>query len=130
MTMRNIMSTGLVALALTLGGCDKGDEGKGDAAKTADAKGGDAKAGGADAKAGADAAAADGGDQAEAEADVVDPKVVKAVELAKKIAADPENADAILEQAGMDREAFNTLQYEVSQPELAEQYRLLMARES
>ena len=60
--------------------------------------------------------------------EALDPKVVKAAELANKIDADPDNADQILADAGMDREAFNALIYEVSTPTLAEQYRLARAR--
>ncbi len=132
MTVRNTMMMGLVSLALSLGACDKGDAG-GDKGKTAakgktdakgkpDAKGeGDAKA---DAKADAKPDAED-----EAKPEPLDERVVKAAALAKKIEADPEQAETIIEAAGMDRAAFNDLIYEVSKGDLAEQYRLAMARE-
>ncbi|MCH9684426.1 MAG: hypothetical protein K0V04_23530 [Deltaproteobacteria bacterium] len=138
MMIRKLLWTTAIGCALSLGACDKGDAAKdgkaaakgkaGDAkGKTADTKGkgkaGDAKV--ADAKA-ADTKAADDADAAE---DKLDDRVVKAAELAKKIEADPSKADAILEEAGMDRTALDALMYEVSQPDLAEQYRLARAQQ-
>ncbi len=136
MTMHKTLLMSLVGLSLALGACDKGDA-KGKDTKTAakdkDAKGKDAK--GKDAKDAKDAkgtevAKADGGADADAEpeADVFDERVVKAAELANKIDAEPSRAEEILTEAGMDRDSFYALLYEVSTPELAEQYRLARAR--
>jgi hypothetical protein len=139
-TARTLLWTTVVGLSLTLGACDdgkkddktaakdtkdpKGKKGdpKGDpgAKKPGDVKAGDAKAG--DAKAG-DAKAAEPADEP------FDARVVKAAGLAKKIEADPTKADDILAEAGLDRAGFDALIYEVSTPELAEQYRLARARD-
>lgn len=141
-TTRKILWTTVVTLSLALGACDKGEEGKTDTkAKAGDAKAGDVKAGdvkAGDAKAGevkaGDAKVADAkADEAkpdEAKADAFDPRVVKAADLAAKIEAEPARADEILAAAGLDRSSFDALIYEVSTPELAEQYRLARAREA
>ncbi len=130
MTMRKTVMMSLVGLSLALGACDKGDAGGKDqktAAKGKDAKGKDAK--GKDVK-GKDAKGPEGdGDEAEPEEDKFDDRVVKAAGLANKIEKEPERADEILAEAGMDRAAFDALLYEVSTPDLAEQYRLARARE-
>ncbi|MCX4239260.1 hypothetical protein [Paraliomyxa miuraensis] len=127
MTKHSIAKIHVVGLGLTLalGACDKGESKDAKAtadakAKTGDAKTGDAKTG--DAKAG-DAKADQGADEP------LDERVVKAARLANEIEAEPARADEILAEAGMDRAAFNALIYEVSTPELAEQYRLARARE-
>lgn len=115
-----------LGLLLALGACDKG-EGK-DAKTAADTK---AKAGEkSEAKAGekTEAKAKEDGEEAPAD-EPLDERVVKAAGLAKKIEADPARADEILAEAGMDRAAFDALIYEVSTPELADQYRLARARE-
>lgn len=131
-TMRKILWTTLVSSLLALGACDKGDA---NTAKTdTKAKAGDAKAKAGDAKAGdvkaGDAKAGDAkADDAKADVDVFDERVEKAAGLAKKIEAEPARADEILAEAGLDRSSFDALIYEVSTPELAEQYRLARARE-
>ena len=130
-SIRRIVLLGLVGATLAAGGCDSGKpeakkDGDAKTAKAGDAKTGDAaKAGDAKTDEAAD------GDEAKADEapDALDDRVVKAASLAKKIEAEPTRADAILEEAGMDRESFETLIFEVSTPELAEQYRLAMARE-
>jgi len=135
MTMHKTILMSLVGLSLTLGACDKGDAGSKDTkaaakgkdgkdAKSKDAKGKDAKV--ADAK----IAKADGGADADADADAdkFDDRVVKAAGLANKIDAEPSRAEEILTEAGMDRDSFYALLYEVSTPDLAEQYRLARAR--
>lgn len=128
MRVRTMATMGLVALAL--GGCDKGE---GKDAKQADAT---AKTAPTDAKPSADGKteAADGGKEAadggeDAPEDSLDERVVKAAGLAKKIEADPVRADEILAEAGLDRVSFDALIFEVSTPELAEQYRLARSRE-
>ncbi|MCA9652346.1 MAG: hypothetical protein KC501_20700 [Myxococcales bacterium] len=130
-SIRRIVLLGLVGATLAAGGCDSGKpeakkDGDAKTAKAGDAKTGDAaKAGDAKTDEAAD------GDEAKADEapDALDDRVVKAASLAKKIEAEPTRADAILEEAGMDRESFEALIFEVSTPELAEQYRLAMARE-
>lgn len=134
-TIRKILMTSVMGLSLALGACGEGDAGKDGKtaakdAKAAKGKTGDAK-GPADLKAGdpkVDDAKADGG--AEPAEDVFDERVVKAAGLAKKIEAEPARADEILAEAGLDRAAFDALIYEVSTPELAEQYRLARARDA
>lgn len=133
--MRKILWTSVMGLALALAACGQGDAGKDGKtaakdAKKVDAKGkGDVKA--SDAKAG-DVKAGDVKDDGGAEPaeDVLDERVVKAAGLAKKLGAEPGRADEILAEAGLDRAAFEALIYEVSTPELAEQYRLARAREA
>jgi hypothetical protein len=59
----------------------------------------------------------------------LDPKVEKAVTLANQLAAEPSRADAILEEAGMDRTTFQTLLYDIARdPELSKSY--AVAREA
>lgn len=145
MNTQRILMTSAIGLALSLGACDSAEKGgdKG-ATKAADAKGADAK--GADAK-GADAKVADGdtpdadgdtpvadggepaADGGEATDDGIDPRVIKASALAKKIEAAPEKTDEILATAGLDRTSFRALMVEVSKGELAEDYRLQMAED-
>lgn len=133
--IHRIVIAGLLGTSLAVVGCDSSKpEAKKEANKDGDAKKADARDGGP-AGGPADLAAnppADGGaDGAADEApEPLDARVVKAAGLAKKIDAEPSKADEILAEAGMDRESFEALIYEVSTPELAEQYRLAMARES
>jgi hypothetical protein len=55
----------------------------------------------------------------------LDPKVVRAVELAEDIESDPEAADDVLARAELDREGLDALMYEIAlEPELAAQYRI------
>jgi hypothetical protein len=136
MTMRKILLTSVMGLSLALGACGQGDAGKdgktaakdGKKVDAKDAKKGDVKANDAKANDAKVDAKADGGD--EPAEDVLDERVVKAAGLAKKIEAEPARADEILAEAGLDRTAFNTLIYEVSTSELAEQYRLARARDA
>ncbi|NVB43076.1 hypothetical protein G6O69_34960 [Pseudenhygromyxa sp. WMMC2535] len=126
--MRTSIKTIIFGFALTLAACDGGEKANND-------KGGEAKTA---AKAdGGDKAAAEAGDQAAAgeevaaaeEAVALDPKVEKAVTVANKIAADPSSADDILAEAGMDREGFEELLYEIARdPELSKSY--AVARET
>jgi hypothetical protein len=135
--MRKILWTSLLALAL--GACGQQGDGKvskdakkddksiADAKKKGEPKTGDTK----DTKDTKDLTAdtKDDGGAAEPVEAVLDERVVKAAGLAKKIEAEPGKADEILTQAGLDRAAFEALIYEVSRGELAEQYRLALARE-
>lgn len=121
MTKHSIAMGCVMSLALALGACDKG-ESKDKTAADTKAKAADTKA-----KAPDDAKAAEASEAAADEP--LDDRVVKAAGLAKKIEADPSRADDILAEVGMDRVAFDALIYEVSTPELAEQYRLARARE-
>jgi hypothetical protein len=134
-TVRKLLLTSIVGLSLALGACGdqaadnktaakdgKGAKKAGDAKTPADKKGADAKAG--DAKQPGDVKDEPAADEP------LDERVVKAASLANKIAADPAKADEVLAEAGLDRASFEVLIYEVSTPELAEQYRLARARES
>lgn len=142
-TSRKLIWTSVLGLSLALGACDSSDsktaskdkKGAADKKDAADKKGTDVKAGDAkvgDAKAG-DVKAGDtkaGDTKAEPAADEpLDERVVKAAGLAKKIEAEPAKADEILAEAGLDRASFDALIYEVSKPDLAEQYRLARARD-
>lgn len=129
MTMHRLVLCGLLGASLVASGCDKKEA---DKKETAANKKDAAKKDGADGKDGAgpgDVADEPAGDGAEDAPDVLDERVLKAASLAKKIDADPTKTDEILAAAGMDRAAFEALIYEVSSPELAEQYRLAMARD-
>lgn len=67
------------------------------------------------------------GDKAEAEAPL-DPRVAKAVEIADAIAKAPEDADAILEKHGLDRDKLDAMMFEIAKdPALAESYKLARA---
>jgi hypothetical protein len=116
-TMQNLIKTTVLGLIVVLSACDKektaakdgGKKAPPAAQKTPDAEG--------------------GGNQVEAEAPSLDPKVEQAVNLANKISAEPESADSILEAEGMDREAFEKLLYEIARdPELSKSY--AVAREA
>ena len=53
----------------------------------------------------------------------LDPRVEQAVTLANRIAAAPDSADTILDEAGMDRSAFEALLFEIARdPELSKSY--------
>lgn len=59
----------------------------------------------------------------------LDPKVEQAVNVANQIAANPGDADSILNNAGLDRESFEKLLYEIARdPELSKSYAI--AREA
>ena len=108
-----LINTMILGLALALTACDKGKE----PAKDGDNKAPTAKA------------PVDEPDTDPVDAPTLDPKVEKAVTLANKISAAPESADSILAEAGMDREAFETLLYEIARdPELSKSY--AVAREA
>lgn len=107
-----------LALLLSLTGCNEADK--------ADKKGADKKA--TDTTAKVDTDKTKGLDMPdvvtpEAEVPELDPKVEKAVTLANRLAAEPGRADAILEEAGMDRTTFQTLLYDIARdPELSKSY--------
>jgi hypothetical protein len=62
-------------------------------------------------------------DTPEADVPALDPRVEKAVSLAHALAAEPNRADAILEEAGMDRASLDAMFYEIAHdPELAKSY--------
>lgn len=128
-TARTLLLTGVVGLSLALGACGQGSTDNKTAAKdakdTKDKKGEPKKS---EPKKG-DLKADTKGEEPKAEPEApLDERVVKAAGLAKKIEADPSKADEILAEAGLDRTSFDALIYEVSTPELAEQYRLARAR--
>ncbi|MFO7562734.1 MAG: hypothetical protein R6X02_08820 [Enhygromyxa sp.] len=112
-----LINTMLIGLVLALSACDGGkDAGK----KGADEKAPTAKA-----------PTEEPQDKPEKQVEVpaLDPKVEQAVTLANKISSDPESADSILEAAGMDRDAFEKLLYEIARdPELSKSY--AVAREA
>ena len=111
MNTRKIITMSLLGFALVLGACDKGADkaAKGDKQAKAD-KGEATKTDGKDAP-------------AVEEAPPLDPKVEKAVTLANQISASPGEADTILSDAGLDREAFEQLLYEIAKdPELSQSY--------
>jgi len=113
MITRNLMTMMVLGAALMLGACDSD---KAPAAK--DDKQPAAKANDPGAE-----------DRASVAAPSLDPKVERAVTLANMISAKPENADAILEDAGLDREAFERMLYEIARdPELSKSY--AVAREA
>ncbi|WP_146158772.1 hypothetical protein [Enhygromyxa salina] len=120
--MRTIITTTLMGLVLTLGACDKADPAKTDKQATADTKG--------DKKADPTTKPADADKPDDAvEAPALDPKVEKAVTVANMIANDPAAADKILDEAGLDRESFETMLYEIARdPELSKSYAI--AREA
>lgn len=67
------------------------------------------------------------GDKA-APAAPLDPKVAKAVEIADAIAKSPDDADAILEKNGLDREKLDAMMFEIAKdPALAAQYQAARA---
>ena len=116
MTMKKIITMSLFGCVLALGACDKGGDEKTDKA---------AKAGDKTPATKTD----DGAGEAEVEADPLDPKVEKAVTLANRISASPSDADTILDEAGMDREAYEALLYEIAKdPDLSKSYAI--AREA
>jgi len=120
MTIHKIISVSLLGCVLVLGACDKGGAKKDDKqAKT-------------NTNAKTPATKTDGDEpppEPEEPAPELDPKVEQAVTLANQISANPGEADDILDQAGMDREAYEALLYEIAKdPELSKSY--AVARES
>jgi hypothetical protein len=74
---------------------------------------------------------AEGGDAEAEESDeaqllaALDPKVLRATEIAASIELDPENSDDVLARSDLDREGLDALMYEIAiNPELASQYRI------
>jgi hypothetical protein len=119
MTMNKLITVTMFAFALTLPACGEGGD-----TKKADKKG--------------DKQAAKTPDKQVAEepkepeappAPSLDPKVEQAVTVANLIAATPGDADTILSNAGLDRESFEKLLYEIARdPELSKSYAI--AREA
>lgn len=119
-----LIKTAMFGLALTLFAC-------GDASKDAGKKDGDKKtpASKTEKDAGEIAEKDKPTEEPEVEAPSLDPKVEQAVTLANKISAQPDAADSILEEAGLDRESFEKLLYEIARdPELSKSY--AVAREA
>lgn len=118
-----LIKTAMLGLALTLFAC-------GDASKDAGKKDADKQTAGKPDGDKTPGEIADKGEPTEdAEGPQLDPKVEQAVTLANKISAQPDAADEILEEAGMDREAFEKLLYEIARdPELSRSY--AVAREA
>ncbi|PRP99059.1 hypothetical protein ENSA5_29010 [Enhygromyxa salina] len=114
MTMRTIITTTLFGFALALTACDKEEPAKTDTqAKTDTKTDGGGKADGGEKP----------GDDDPVEAPSLDPKVEQAVNVANSIASDPGAADSILEEAGLDRQSFEALLYEIARdPELSKSY--------
>jgi type IV secretory pathway VirB10-like protein len=121
MTMNKFITVTMLGLALTLSACAKDDGKKAD--KKADKQ-----------------AAKEPGKEIEKQPEQpqepegptvppLDPKVEQAVTVANQIAAAPGNADTILADAGLDRESFEKLLYEIARdPELSKSY--AVAREA
>lgn len=119
-----LLNTALLGLALTLFACDGKDAGN----KEVDQREVAHKADG-QTQTPADAEKDEPHEQPTVDAPALDPRVEQAVTLANKISAEPEAADSILEDAGMDREAFEKLLYEIARdPELSKSYAI--AREA
>jgi hypothetical protein len=121
MITRNTIFTILIGSTLTLAACDKGGDKAADktAQKAPDKKADEPKAD----------APKDGPGEPEPEAPALDPKVEKAVTVANKISASPSETDTILADAGLDRDSFDKLLYEIARdPELSKSYTI--ARES
>jgi hypothetical protein len=117
MSITKLINTAVLGLALTLFACDKGAETK------------DTKKAAATKKTTDEPVNEKPDPEPEVEAPSLDPKVEKAVTLANQISAKPDAADTILEEAGMDREAFEKLLYEIARdPELSKSY--AVAREA
>jgi hypothetical protein len=122
MTMKNFITVTVLGFALSLSACQGGgDNKKADkkvdkqASKDADKKGGDVKA--------------PEPVEPEPAAPSLDPKVQQAVTVANQIAANPGDTDSILANAGLDRDSFEKLLYEIARdPELSKSY--AVAREA
>ena len=133
MKIKTLFTTIVLGTALfaPLAACDKGGEEQAKAdgdKKDGDKADGDKKdadkADGDKADGDKVAAAGDGdGDAAAGDGDM-DPKVKKAADLANAISAEPDRADEILEEAGVDREELDKMMYEIAtDPELAAAYK-------
>jgi hypothetical protein len=126
MTMTKFITVTVLGFALTLSACqDQGDNKKG-ADKQAQKQGKEADKGD---KKPDDIKQPDPQPEPEPQGPSLDPKVAQAVTLANDIAANPGDADAILEKAGLDRESFEKLLYEIAKdPDLSKSY--AVAREA
>jgi hypothetical protein len=121
MTINKFITITVLGFALTLSACDKGDTKKTDKAvakkgsdKEPDKKTDDVK---------------QPEEPKEPEGPALDPKVQQAVDVANQIASNPGDTDAILAKAGLDREGFEKLLYEIARdPELSKSY--AVAREA
>ena len=123
MTMRTIIiSASVLGLTAALGACDKDVPAPKDAQPVAEHNAA------ADSAKPVDTAPDKGAKDNAGAKEAFDPRVVKAATLAEQIEADPTHADEVLAKAGMDRAALDALLYEVSEPDLAEQYRLARAQ--
>ena len=111
-------AAGVAVLCLALAGCAASDNGSETASGTMD----DAEA----VEAGSmPAEGASGSMQA---GSAMDPRVERAVMLAREIRKTPEQAETILADAGMTAETFDDLLYEISMdPELSRQYAAALA---
>lgn len=124
MITRNTIFTILLGSTLTLAACDKGADKAAD--KTAEKKAPEKKADEPKVDAPKDGEPAP---EPAPELPALDPKVEKAVTVANKISASPSDTDAILADAGLDRDSFDKLLYEIARdPELSKSYAI--ARES
>lgn len=130
------IQTSLLAMALSLPGCDDAKE---DAAKKPTAAADKTKAEpkadpGKDKGAAGGLAAATDDTAPDADADPlagIDKRVVRAAALAKKIEAEPEKAGDILDAAGLQRDEFEDLIFEISaDASLAKQYQAAMVAQT
>lgn len=132
--MRTIIC--MLAAALVLTGCDDAKEGSPKTApdKTAAAAAGEPSAKGAGAGAAAGVAAATDAAAAPSDTDPlasIDKRVMRAATLAKKIEAEPEKAGDILDAAGLERDEFEDLIFEISaDATLAKQYQAAMVAQT
>ena len=120
---KSLIAAFVIASAPTLIACDGGEK-KEEVAKKDDAK----KDDGAEKKEEekpVDPAAQKEADETLGDAAMasLDPKVAKAVNIAKEIEADPSKADEILAKHELNREGLDALMYEIARsPELAKSY--------
>jgi predicted small secreted protein len=116
MTINKLITLTVFAFSLTLAGCNGGGDTK---------KAGDKQA----AKKPDDKQVKTPEEPEGPQAPPLDPKVEQAVTVANDIAANPGDADTILSKAGLDRESFEKLLYEIARdPELSKSYAI--AREA
>jgi predicted small secreted protein len=120
MTMNKLITLTVFAFSLTLAGCNGGGDTKKAGDKTAAKTPGDKQV---------DKQPEPPKEPEAPEAPPLDPKVEQAVTVANQIAANPGDADNILTSAGLDRESFEKLLYEIARdPELSKSYAI--AREA
>jgi hypothetical protein len=134
MTIQRLSIAAFLTTALLLApACDKGEDSNADGGKTAqkDKPAGDTKP--ADdgdtkvAEAGDDEAGADGGEEPADDDEYAgfDDRVAKAAKVARKIEEDPSAAETVLAENDMDREALDSLMFEIARdPDLTGQYRI------